>query len=67
MLYQLSYLGAAPARAAGERERGGYRGSIPGCPDERGGPETPQGPNFPELGELVQAGIESGAECPYRA
>jgi hypothetical protein len=40
VLYQLSYLGAAPARRADERERGGYRGSIPGCPDERPGQEN---------------------------
>src|SRR5262249_36830757 len=37
VLYQLSYLGAAPARARTKEERGVYRGSIPPCPECRSG------------------------------
>jgi hypothetical protein len=46
VLYQLSYLGAAPARMADEGERGGYRGSIPRCPDERPGEENAPTPEL---------------------
>jgi hypothetical protein len=34
VLYQLSYLGAVPAGRRTKESAGGYRGSIPGCPDD---------------------------------
>ena len=35
VLYQLSYLGAEPAGRRATAERGGYRGTIAGCPQWR--------------------------------
>jgi hypothetical protein len=39
VLYQLSYLGAAPAGRRAKESAGGYRDWIPDCPDGRRRPK----------------------------